>query len=104
MEEMVVFIAVVLISWGLPFYISWSHPNWKGWLIGLLTLWIFFLMGQVLLLGRYGSGGPGGAMMLLWLIGGWAVSAIFCGLVVTVRQKLSRPRTPSAEPPPTKAK
>jgi hypothetical protein len=86
MEEPIVTFLALLLPFIIPTLTAWKHPNWKGILLGALTLWIFLALALTLLLGRYGTEGPGGAIFALWILGGLPISAIYCGGVRALRR------------------
>lgn len=85
--ELLVIVVVFLATLVIPTYAAWKHPNWKGVLLGALTLWIFMILAQAFLIGQYGTGGPAGAVYVIWLLTGWLWSAGYC-LVVAVLSHL----------------
>ncbi len=90
MEELLVTGVVLIFPFASAGFIAWSHANWKGALIGALTLWLFLFLGLVLLAGRYSEGGPGGAMVVLWMVSGWLFSGFFCVSVAGLRKRMLR--------------
>ncbi len=90
MEENLATLIVWGISFAIPTYTVWTHPNWKGVLLGALTLWIYFLLSGVFLIGRYGTGGPAAAGALLWMVAGWLPSGFYCLVVLMVSHAFRR--------------
>jgi hypothetical protein len=95
-------ILVVLGALGVPAVLStytvWMHPNWKGVLLAIGTLWILGFMLLVGLMVAYEAGPPAVVMMGVWLLWGWAVSAVYC--VILARVRVLRLRSvPSAQEP-----
>ena len=88
MEEPIITAILLIAPFVLPSYTAWTHPNWKGVLVGALTLWLFLFLSQVFLIGRYGTGGPAGFMLVLWFWGGWLLSGIYCTVVASVRSTM----------------
>jgi hypothetical protein len=86
MEELIFTALGLLLPPIIPTLTAWSHPNWKGVILGALTLWVFVILAEVFLLGRYGTGGPGGIGLVLWVIGGLPVSVIYCWTVLKIRR------------------
>ena len=84
MEEPLIVISIYVLVLLVPTYTAWTHPNWKGILLGTLTLWAFWSLAQLFLIGRYGTGGPAGVLLVLWLLTGWLWSAGYCSVVCWV--------------------
>jgi hypothetical protein len=88
MDERIVTAVMLVLPLILPTYTAWAHPNWKGVLLGGVTLWLFLLLAIAFLIGRYGSGGPGGIGLALWMVGGWFPSLVYCLFVAGIRSAL----------------
>src|SRR5262245_43155164 len=83
MESLVTFV-VLFATFVIPTYTVWKYPNWKGVLLGALTLWIFLFLAVAFLIGQYGTGGPAGIGLWLWALTGWLWSGGYCFVVVLV--------------------
>jgi len=91
-EELIVTTICLAFPFLIPTYTVWNHPNWKGFLLGTLTLYGFMLMAIYFLLERYLPGSLGGLAYPLWLVTGWLWSAMYCALVLSLR--IAFPRLP----------
>ena len=83
MESLVTFV-VLFVALVIPTYTGWKHANWKGVLVGAVTLWIFLFMAGAFLIGRYGTGGPAGIGLWLWALTGWLWSGGYCFVVALI--------------------
>lgn len=88
MEELLVTGAVYLFCPSVAGFIVWQHPNWKGLIASTITLYIFLFMGIALLVGRYSGEGPGGLLILLWMLGGLPMSCVFSFVVRAVKRQM----------------
>ena len=89
MGELIVVFIGLLFPFVIPTYSAWTHPNWKGVVLGAVTLWLFLFFALVLLIDRYGTGGPAALMTGLWALTGWLWSILYCALVCVVRRGAS---------------
>jgi hypothetical protein len=97
-------LGVIVAGLGVPAllatYTVWTHPSWKGVLLATGTLWILPLMLLVALMVPYRSGDLPVAVWGVWLLWGWAVSALCCTVLARVRAVRLR-RVPSTQEPNT---
>lgn len=87
MKELLVTIVVLIVPFFIPTYTAWTHPNWKGVLLGAVTLWAFLFLAMAFLIVSYGTGGPAAVMLGLWVLLGWLVSALYCGLISLISKE-----------------
>lgn len=88
MEEPIAVLSTYGFCFASAIYIVWSHPHRKGVLCGAFTQWLFTWMGMVFLVGRYGTDGPGGAMIVIWFLTGGFLSLVFCSIVAALRRTI----------------
>lgn len=85
MEERIAGAVVLVLFLILPTYTAWAHPNWKGVVLGGLTLWLFLFLAFAFILGRYGGGGPAAMGVGVWVLGGWFPSMFYSLCVAGIR-------------------
>jgi hypothetical protein len=78
MQELLITMTLLLFPFVIPMYTVWTHPNWKGVLLSAFVLWIFMTLAEVFLIGHYGTGGPAGLGLVIWIVLGLPFSAVFC--------------------------
>jgi hypothetical protein len=101
MEELIVTVLALLLPPIIPTLTAWSHPNWKGVVLGALTLWIFMALGEALVVGRYAGEGPAGLLLVLWVLAGLPVSLVYCWVVLKIRRSRKEALVEPIPPIPT---